>query len=182
MKKKVRYAATAVGMAAPAFGLMMPAAVAASAHPLAANGKTVRLLEPQSVSPATGCTASSEVVKSTGPGQLPNHKLTYWWKENIQEHVCIGTAKGQVSRASLQGQALSFRVRVYLGTAKKVDDVVRGTCYAHNASAMCTGVRASIGVHTWILGPDVNVCGAWLWATGPFKGTAAWPATCKSVP
>jgi hypothetical protein len=183
MKKQVRYAAGIVGAAVPALGLMMPAAASATAQKPAAGGKTVTLLQYHDAAiAAAGCTGSSEVHTSTGKGHVDNQGLTYWWTRNIESHTCIGTVKGLVSNASLQGQALSFRTRVYLDGNKKVDSQVRGTCFQHSAQAQCTGDKASIGVHQWINGPTVKVCGAWLWATGPFKGTAALSPVCKSVP
>ncbi len=192
MKKKVRYAAGAVGAAVPAFGLMVPAAAAAAvpAHKPAVSRKTVAL-HPRILAAASststgaataGCTGSSEVHTSNGKGKIPNQALTYWWKRNVASHTCIGTVEGKVSNASLQGQTIEFRTRIYLSGHQKVSDVVAGTCYMEGPSGECTAVKASVGVHRWIGGVDVNVCGAWLWATGPFKGNEAFEPVCRSVP
>jgi hypothetical protein len=183
MKKMVRYAAGIAGAAVPALGLMIPvAAAAATAQRPAVGGKTVTLLQHHETAIAAGCTGSSEVHASTGKGHVDNQGLTYWWTKNIESHTCIGTVKGQVSNASLQAQTLSFRTRAYLDGHMKVSKQVHGTCFKTGLQGQCTGDKASIGVHQFISGPTVNVCGAWLWATGPFKGTEAFTPVCKSVP
>ncbi len=170
MKKKVRYAAGAVGAAVPAFGLMVPAAAAAAvpAHKPAVSRKTVALhprilaaASSTSSGAATGaCTGSRQVVKTN----KHYSDMRFWWTPEGNT-VCIGTVKGYDADGINVGDGY-YRVRIY---GYPGDRKSKSLEYNHEIPVNPKNYEQysfSVGVHSFFGDTPVQVCGAFVYTPG----------------
>ncbi len=186
MKKKVRYAAGAVGAAVPAFGLMVPAAAAAAvpAHKPAVSRKTVAL-HPRILAAASSTSSGAATGACTGSKEVTatdkfNSTVRFWWKPEFvgtSNAACIGTVEGHTAIGLLTAESY-WRVRIYGRNAKgkKVLEFSQ-----HNLGpepGLLENSHSFVeGIHNIYGALPVQVCMA---AVGPFISPAP-PAVCSAV-
>ena len=187
--KKVRYLMGAVG-AAPALGLILPAAPAAAAapHSAKATAKTVSL--GHSAAGAAGAAAASAVTAATSckgttevHSKNSHYSETFWYtKAAGGVAICVGTVEGAWFTPPLRSHpSFDFRIRIWSGSPGHLAYSTRNganTTLSGHINAAQTIRRWYGGTH----GGPIQVCTAWVSNSSTYQDSVWIGPVCKTLP